>query len=160
MKKRVEIPEDWNRITEAVIGCALAVHRELGPGLAEVLYERALDIELGEQGVPFDRQHRCVVTYKGRRIGDQVLDLVVDGIVVVELKSVETVGNQHLAQLTGYLRGVDLPLGLLINFNTLRLIDGVHRRLNQHSTKFLPSVPSAYSAPSAAPRTVAPGAQT
>ena len=159
MKQRVEIPDEWNRLTESVLGCAFAVHRELGPGLAEVLYERALDIELAERGIEFTRQHRATVMYKGHRIGDQVFDLVIDTVVIVELKSVENVHDQHLAQLTGYLRAADLPLGLLLNFNTLSLKDGIYRRLNQHSSRFnssSTSSSSAHSANSAVLRTYPP----
>ncbi len=102
----------------------------------------------------FDRQRRVTVLYEGRRIGDQVFDLVVADLVVVELKSIESVSDHHLAQLTGYLRAADLPLGLLLNFDTLSLRDGVYRRLNQHSSLFDPTgSPSTHSANSAVLRT-------
>ncbi|GAB4518475.1 MAG: hypothetical protein Tsb0013_22590 [Phycisphaerales bacterium] len=154
MKQSVQIPDAWNRVTESILGFAFRVHRELGPGLAEVLYERALEIELSDAGIATCRQHRVTVHYKDHRIGDQVLDLVVEELVVVELKSVESVPDKHLAQLAGYLRASDLPLGLLLNFNTLSLRDGIYRRLNQNSSRFsTPSPPSAHSANSAALRT-------
>jgi GxxExxY protein len=154
MSQGVEIPQAWNLVTESVIGCAITVCRALGPGLAEVLYERAMDIELSERGISFTRQHRCTVTYKGRRIGDQVLDLVVDRLVVVELKSVAAVHDQHLAQLLGYMRAADLPLGLLLNFGALPFRDGIYRRIHPQSSHFQNTrLASGSSAPSAPLRT-------
>ena len=152
MDSRVHVPEAWNRITESVIGCAFAVYKELGPGLNEILYERAMEIEFRAREIVADSQKRCTVSYKGERIGDQVMDLVVCDLVVVELKSAESVNDHHLAQLHGYLRATDLPLGLLINFNAMPLREGIYRRINPRSHLFyssnsLPSVSSASSAP-------------
>ena len=147
MKTRVHVPDEWNRITACVIGCAMAVYKGLGPGLAEVLDERAMGTEFDARSIPFSRQHRCAVTYRRHRIGDQVLDLVGCDAVVIELKSTENVGHHHLAQLMGSMRAADLPLGLLINFNSLPPEDGIFRTPKPASSMFTHhsplSVPSA-----------------
>jgi GxxExxY protein len=104
-------------LTERIIGCAMAVHRELGPGLLESTYEEALCIELSEASLSFTRQLVVPVFYKGRVISEHRPDLVVDGTVVVEIKSVERLIGLHQAQTLAYMRVLKLRLGLLINFN-------------------------------------------
>lgn len=116
-----------NVVTEGIIGCALRVHRELGAGLLESVYESALSIELADRRIPFQRQKLISVTYRGRSIGEQRLDLVVDDRVVVELKSVERFDPVHEAQLLGYMRLGRYPVGLLINFNCRLLKYGIKR---------------------------------
>ncbi|MEP7326973.1 MAG: GxxExxY protein [Gemmatimonadota bacterium] len=115
-----------------MIGCAIEVHRELGPGLLEMMYEECLADELGRHGLPFERQVKTPVIYKGRQLGTRYrLDLIVQRVVVVEIKAVETLLPVHKAQVLTQLRITDLPLGLLINFNGVTLIDGVRRVIHQ-----------------------------
>lgn len=126
----IELPEDLNRISERVIGCAIEVHRQLGPGLLERLYEEALLYELRLAGLRVEQQLAVPVRYKTAVLQGQRLDLVVEGTVVVELKAVEAVSDLHLAQLVTYLRVSNLPLGILINFHVPLLTKGVYRRIN------------------------------
>jgi GxxExxY protein len=130
------VPDAWNAVTERIIGCAIEVHRTLGPGFLERLYEDAMAFELGAAGLAFIRQHPIRVRYKSILLSEQRLDLVVENLVVVELKSVEAVPDAHLAALVSYLRAADLPLGLLINFNVLQLSKGVYRRLHNGCSRF------------------------
>ena len=110
-----------------VIGAALEVHRCLGPGFPQGVYERALALELAERGVPFERQVSLAVQYKGNCVGEWRVDLLVGGALVVELKSVEQLAAVHVAQLVAYLKAIDCRLGLLINFDVPLLRDGIHR---------------------------------
>ena len=115
-------------MTRRVIGAAIDVHRELGPGLLEAIYEECLCWELQERSVPCERQRPIPVSYKGRTLdADYRIDLIVDATVVVEVKAVEALRPVHFAQLLSYLVLTDSSLGLLINFNEAHLIDGVHR---------------------------------
>lgn len=124
------VPDEWNLLTRRIIGCAMEVHSNLGPGYLERIYEDALMYELAQSGIAAQRQVEIVVPYKGISLGGQRLDVVVESLVVVEIKAVAEVPDLHLAQLVSYLRGAKLPLGLLINFNSRRLKDGIFRRLN------------------------------
>ena len=116
------------RLTERIIGCAIEVHRTLGPGLLESLYQECLIIELAEQQLSFEAD-RCVnLEYKGRRIRNTLrLDLLVEGVVVVELKSVERLHPVHSAQVITYLKLTGCPAGLLMNFNEVSLRAGLKR---------------------------------
>ena len=116
-------------LTGAIIGAAIEVHRALGPGLLESIYEAALCIELGERGIPFMRQFRVPATYKGRSLGVYVVDLIVADRVVVEVKSVSTVLPVLEAQLITYMRLTQKRVGLLINFNCPVVKDGITRRV-------------------------------
>ena len=119
--------EALNRLTERIIGCAIEVHRELGPGLLEATYEAALCIELTNAGLKYVRQPTFPVVYKGQAIGEYRLDLIVEHAVVVEIKSVERFDPVFEAQVLTYLRVTGKKLGLLINFNSRLLRDGVKR---------------------------------
>lgn len=122
---------DWvEEIARGVIGAAIEVHRELGPGLLESVYEQALAHELELRDIRAVRQSETDVLYKGVVIKGQRLDLVVEETVVVELKSISQVQDVHKAQVLSYLRVGAFPLGLLINFNQRLLRDGVHRVFN------------------------------
>jgi len=116
-----------NKVTERTIGCAIEVHKELGPGLLERIYEEALAIELEECGISFAQQVPISMKYKGKPLGEYVIDMIVEDIVVVELKSVERFDPVFEAQLLTYLRVTGKKVGLLINFNTRLLKDGVKR---------------------------------
>ena len=126
---RVEPSDELNELSGRVIGAAIEVHRHLGPGFLESVYEEALSLELGQTGVPFRRQVSAAVNYKGRRVGETRMDLLVDERLVVELKAIETVLPIHLAQVLSYLKAGDFQLGLLINFNVVALRRGVHRQI-------------------------------
>src|SRR5689334_16162143 len=104
-------------LTQKIIGCAIEVHRQLGAGLLEALYEQALAIEFGLQGLKFDRQVDLPVEYKGQMIGRYRLDLLVEDAVVVEIKSVERHDPVFEAQLLTYMKLTGKKVGLLINFN-------------------------------------------
>jgi GxxExxY protein len=119
--------EELNRLTHAVIGAAIEVHRLLGPGFLESIYEEALCIELQIKEIPFVRQIGVGLSYKGRRISDARIDLLVDTRVVVELKAVERILPIHAAQVLSYLRATRISVGLLINFNVASLHHGVSR---------------------------------
>ena len=115
-------------LTERVIGCAIEVHRTLGPGLLESTYEQCLAHELALNSIPFRLQVPMPVEYKGvfLECGYRI-DILVDGQVVLELKSVERLAGIHEAQLLTYMRLAKLERGLLINFNVGRLVDGIKR---------------------------------
>jgi GxxExxY protein len=123
----VEPDPQLDAVAHAVIGAAIEVHRRLGAGLDESLYESALCVELGLRGLSFVKQPVVQVQYKGQTIGEKRLDLVVEGRLVVELKAVEELAPLHKAQVLTYLRITGLKLGLLINFNTILLKDGIKR---------------------------------
>ena len=114
-------------LTQKIIGCAIEVHRQLGAGLLESLYEEALAVEFELQGLQFSRQVELPVSYKGKSIGKYRLDLLVEDQVVVEIKSVERYDPIFEAQLLTYMRLTCKKVGLLINFNSKLLKDGVKR---------------------------------
>ena len=114
-------------LTERVIGAAISVHRALGPGYLESLYEEALSIELFAIGVPFVRQAPMAVRYRDVEIGHGRMDLLVDETLIVELKAVDSLAPIHIAQLLSYLRATGLRMGLLINFNVPVLKHGIRR---------------------------------
>jgi GxxExxY protein len=121
-------PDDaLNRLREAVIGAAIAVHDELGAGFLESLYERALCIELERRAIAFARQVTIPVLYKGTPIGEARVDVVVEGRLLVELKATDGHSPLHMAQILSYLKTTGLPLGLVINFNVRSLRDGLRR---------------------------------
>ena len=117
-----------NQLSEAVIGASIEVHRHLGPGLLESAYQQSLCWELSSRGVPFVPEAELPVKYKGVLLDcGYKVDLLLDGRLIVELKSIEKVLPIHEAQLLTYLRIGGWEVGLLINFNVLKLVDGVKR---------------------------------
>lgn len=117
-----------NLLTEAVIGAAIDVHKELGPGLLESAYQRALAYELGQRGIPFEQQKLCPVQYKDLIVDDAYrLDFLVKGLVVVELKAVDALLAVHDAQVLTYLRFTGCHIGLLMNFRSTSLTKGLRR---------------------------------
>lgn len=116
-----------DELTEKIIGAAIEVHRILGPGLLESIYEEALSIEMSLRGIPFQRQVEVDVQYKGHVIKGQRLDILVAGQVVVELKSVAQLPEVAMAQVLSYLKATGFGRGLLINFGASRLVDGIKR---------------------------------
>lgn len=123
---------DYNDLSGRIIGAAIEVHRELGPGLLEGVYEEALSFELSQQGIRFQRQERVPILYKGVRLAtDLRLDLIVEEAIIVEGKAKEIITGLDRAQLLTYLRLKNLHLGLLINFNVPVLKEGIHRVVNR-----------------------------
>lgn len=118
---------DSNEITERIIGCGIEVHRVLGPCLRERSYEEALALEFEAQGVDFQRQPLIGVAYRGRSVGEYRIDFVVEKSVVLEVKSVSRFDPVFDAQVLSYLRASGLHVGLLLNFNSARLVDGIKR---------------------------------
>lgn len=118
---------DRDSLTDAIIGAAIEVHRILGPGLLESIYEEALAVELGLRGVDCRRQVEVDVVYKGHTIKGHRLDMLVAGEVVVEVKAVTKLPEVTLAQVLSYLKATGLKRGLILNFGESRLIDGIKR---------------------------------
>ena len=119
--------EKEDGLTQKIIGCAIEVPRHLGLGLLEATYESALCIELEEWGLRYQRQLTHPAIYKGRTIGEYRLDLIVEDVVIVGLKSVDRIDPIFEAQILTYLRITGKKLGLLINFNARLLKDGIRR---------------------------------
>lgn len=119
--------ENKDELTEKIIGAAIEVHRILGPGLLESIYEEALVVELGLRGLECERQVEVDVVYKGHVIKGQRLDLLVEKQVVVEIKSVSKLADVAMAQVLSYLKATGLGRGLLLNFGCPRLVDGIKR---------------------------------
>ena len=124
---RYEKISDGRPISYTIIGAAIEVHRMLGAGLLESVYEDALCVELDLQMINYERQKTIKVEYKGRQISNLVADLIVENSVVVELKSAQTLEPIHTAQVLTYLKLTNLRTGLLINFNVTVLKDGIRR---------------------------------
>jgi GxxExxY protein len=127
MKILTEPDKRIDELVHAVIGAAIEVHRQLGPGFLEGVYEEALCVELTNKKIFFERQKEISVLYKGRHIGKHRIDLLVEYLLIVELKTVETLADIHKAQVISYLKATGLSLGLLINFNVPVLKNGIQR---------------------------------
>ena len=120
-----------NNITEAIIGAAMAVHRELGPGLLESTYEACLVYEVAKRGLAVERQKELPVKYRGVKLDcGYRIDLLVEKKVIVELKAVEKLEPIHIAQVLSYLKLSGCNVGLLINFNVKLLKDGIRRLIS------------------------------
>ncbi len=129
-KQELEELSQLNDVSHTIIGAAIEVHRHLGPGLLENIYEQALVHELRLRGLAVKQQLVLPVYYKDIVIQGQRLDLLVEDKIVVEAKAVEQIVQEHKAQLLSYLKSTRLKLGLLINFHEPKLVDGVVRMLN------------------------------
>jgi GxxExxY protein len=125
-----ELSDELNALSGRVIGAAIAVHSALGAGYAESVYEEALCVELEFRGIAVERQVVVSLSYRGRPIGTQRLDLVAANAIVLELKAVEHLAEIHFAQLLSYLKATRLQLGLLLNFNVPSLRTGIRRVIN------------------------------
>ena len=108
---------EYEQLTEKIIGCAIEVHKKLGPGFIESIYENALIIELQKKGLPFDRQKEVVIQYDGVEVGRHRLDLIVNDTIVVELKAVKNIEDIHFAIVKSYLKALRKEHGLIINFS-------------------------------------------
>jgi GxxExxY protein len=129
LKVSSPLTEDVEQLLHATIGCCINVHRDVGPGLFEKLYARALCIELKASGIAFEREKRYEVRYRGELIGAQCLDFVVEKRIVLEVKAVEQLALIHHKQILNYMRVAGLRAGLLINFNVSILPDGLSRKV-------------------------------
>jgi GxxExxY protein len=117
-----------DELTELVIGCAIAVHRALGPGLLESIYRDCLVIELTLAGLEVSVEYRVPIEYRGQRVRDDLkVDLLIDGRLIVEIKAVDRLHPLHQAQVITYLKLTGCPAGLLLNFNTPSLRAGLKR---------------------------------
>ena len=123
-------PFESDPLTGRIIGSAIEVHRIIGPGLIESIYENALCHELSLRGMTYQQQPEMDVSYKGKIIKGQRIDLIVEGEIVIELKSVSRVHEFVFAQLLSYLKVTGLKRGLILNFGEKRLIDGIRRVSN------------------------------
>ena len=118
-----------NKLTEKIIGMAMKVHRELGPGFVEKIYQRALSQEFKDGGLRAESEKRVAVSYKSKLVGYQILDFIVDESVIVEIKAVSELNDIHTAQMISYLKATDKQIGLLLNFATQSL--GIKRIINK-----------------------------
>lgn len=127
----VQIPDEIETLATTVVNAAFTVHRALGPGLLESAYHECLGIELSLAGLSVKREQILPLTYRGHVIQNAYrLDLVINDLLLVELKAIESIQAIHRVQVTTYLRLLKLPLGLLINFNVPLIKDGISRVLN------------------------------
>ena len=127
MNWTTEPDERLDALAKAIVDAAIEVHRTLGPGFLESIYEEALAIELTRRSIPFERQVPLTVKYKGHAVGESRVDLLVGGELVVELKSVEELAPVHVAQVVSYLKAFGRSLGLLLTFNVKLMRTGVRR---------------------------------
>lgn len=123
----------YSALTGRTIGCAMSVHSALGNGFQEVIYQRAMAIEMDDHGISFSREHEMPIYYKGRQVGTRRVDFLVEGVVSVELKAIIELEDVHLAQAMNYLEAYDLEVGLLINFGarSLEFKRVTNKKLNQ-----------------------------
>lgn len=122
----------YSELTSKIIGCAMTVHSELGNGFQEVIYQRALEIEMADNGIDFSREYEMPIYYKKQQIGTRRVDFLVEGTIAVELKAIVQMEDVHLAQAINYLEAYDLEIGLLVNFGAKSL---QFKRLSNKSFK-------------------------
>ncbi len=123
----MEPNKELDELVRQVIGAAIEVHQQLGPGYLESVYEEALAIELTDRAIDYIRQPDISIQYKGRNVGKSRLDMLINNQLVVELKAVDSLLPIHTAQVISYLKATQNTLGLLINFNCRRLKEGIKR---------------------------------
>jgi GxxExxY protein len=111
----------YSELTSKVIGCAMKVHSALGNGFQELIYQRALEIEMEDQGINFTREYNMPVYYKNKHVGTRRVDFLIEGVVSLEIKALIKMEDVHLAQAINYLEAYDLEVGLLINFGAKSL---------------------------------------
>lgn len=127
----------YSELTGKVIGCAMKVHSELGNGFQEVIYQRALEIEMFDSKLVFTREHEMPIYYKQQQIGTRRVDFLINDTVSVEIKAVTQLEDVHLAQAINYLEAYDLEIGLLINFGSksLQYKRLVNQKFNQQNQR-------------------------
>jgi len=117
-------------LTYKIIGCAMEVHKHLGNGFQELIYQRALAIEMESQGISFSREHEMQILYKGQDIGTRRVDFFVNDVIMVEVKAIIDLQDVHLAQAMNYVEAYNLEIGLLINFGAKSL---QHKRVHNNN---------------------------
>lgn len=127
LRVKNRLDDNTELLIKSIIGAAIDVHRELGPGYLEKVYEQAMSLELRHHGLAHATQVPVAIHYKGVKIHGQVLDMVVEGKIILELKSVERLLSVHEAQILSYLKSTGLCAGLLINFKEQLVKDGIKR---------------------------------
>ncbi|MFA9477961.1 GxxExxY protein [Phycisphaerales bacterium AB-hyl4] len=142
LEKYQELDPELEALAQAVIGAAIEVHRQLGPGFLESVYEKALSIELSSRNIPHACQHPTQVCYRGAVVGEGRIDILVAERLILELKCIDRFEPIHEATVISYLKATNLNLGLLINFRKPRLVDGLKRVV------YTPQSPSRTSRPS------------
>ena len=111
----------YSELTSKIIGCAMSVHKIIGNGFQEVIYQRALAIEMNLAGIEFSREFEMPIFYREEQIGTRRVDFLIDGLIAVELKAITKLEDVHLAQAINYLEAYNLEIGLLINFGEISL---------------------------------------
>lgn len=142
-KSAVQTTYKFSELTGKVIGCAMRVHSALGNGFQEVIYQRALGIEMADEGISFIREYEMPVYYKQQQIGTRRVDFLVEGLISVELKAITQLEDVHPAQAINYLEAYDLEIGLLINFGSKslqhkRIINRKFKQFKQGNPGILP----------------------
>ncbi len=126
------------KLSDRIMDAFFIVHRSLGPGLPEVLYEEALGREFDEMKIKYERQKRASVTYKGKPMSKTFrMDIVVEDKVIIEIKSVSMLIPLHHAQIIAYLKVAEKQLGYLVNFNVPLIKDGIHRKVNGYKDGYI-----------------------
>ncbi len=120
--KMINTQYKYSELTSKIIGCAIAVHKILGNGFQEVIYQRALEEEMSFAGISFKREFEMPIFYRHKQIGTRRVDFLVEGVISVELKAITQLENVHFAQAINYLEAYNLEIGLLINFGQTSLI--------------------------------------
>ena len=124
--------ERYNQLTAQIIGCAMEVHKQLGPGLLESAYMKCLRYELESKNISFTTEQILPLKYKGsEKIGVYYMDFLIEDHIVLEIKSVEAIHEIHRAQLLTYMKIGNYKLGLILNFNVKIMKDGIHRYVNR-----------------------------
>ncbi len=127
----------YNKLSEQIIKCCINVHKELGPGLMESIYEVCLIEELEADGFKVESQVEVPVYFKGKKLNKNfIIDLLIEDFIILELKSVATILPVHEAQLVSYLKLSNKKLGLLINFNVPLLVNGIKRKINGNLNEY------------------------
>ena len=126
-EKLVKVDAGVERLVHHVIGAAIRVHQALGPGLLESVYREAMKLELSAQGIPFEANKEIVISYRDQVIGRSYADLLVGGVLVVELKAIRCLGPAQMSQVLHYLHAGKYVLGLLLNFHEATLAKGIQR---------------------------------
>lgn len=127
LKVATPLSDEEEAIVSACLGCGIAVHRELGPGFKEIIYHSAFALEMQSRGLSFETEKSILVKYKEWLIPGQKVDLIVEGVVLVEMKAVPKLKPLHRDQVLSYLKTLQLRIGLLLNFNTTLLKNQMRR---------------------------------
>jgi len=136
MDRKLSEPSAYvDELARNVISAAIEVHRNLGPGFLESVYEESLCVELKSRNIFFERQKKFDIYFKDSLVGEGRIDLLIDNNLIVELKAVEVLAPIHFAQVTSYLKAMKLQLALLINFNVPLLKEGIKRIINSIHSK-------------------------